>query len=277
VVDTDHGTSKSSSFTQSVKDDETGVKSPYDLIRRVFSFRLPATYEGWKKTGQDKDTGQDAYVTFPMSAMTARLESRIRGWPYSSLHRLPECRALLEAAGPGRGLLEATHFRRVTNDEEGAPWEVQVRQLILATDGIKVPRALPDEALAPKYHVVIPRPRRRLVVSAVARTLRHPRPPIGRSSAGRRSRSCASPRQRPATIGRLRLRIDGLVAAPKRAGAVCWLTNDPDAAARDAFMTRAGGAADDDPLGQGPGVPGGDPDDAGPVAERAPAGRGGRQ
>ena len=77
VVDTDHGTSKSSSFTQSVKDVETGVKSPYDLIRQ--------------------------------------------------------------------------------------------------------------------YHVVIPRPRRRLVVSAAARTLRHPRPPIGRSSAGRRSRSCASP------------------------------------------------------------------------------------
>ena len=67
VVDTDHGTSKSSSFTQSVKDVETGVKSPYDLIRQ--------------------------------------------------------------------------------------------------------------------YQVVIPRPRRRLVVSAAARTLRHPRPPIGRSSA----------------------------------------------------------------------------------------------
>jgi hypothetical protein len=66
-VDTDHGTSKSTSFTQlcCVKDVETGVKSPYDLIRRVFSFRLPATYKGSKKTGQDKDTGQDAYVTSP--------------------------------------------------------------------------------------------------------------------------------------------------------------------------------------------------------------------
>ena len=49
-----------------------------------------------------------------------------------------------------------------------------MRQLILATDGTKVPLALPDGALAPKYHVVIPRPRRRLVVSAVARTLHYP-------------------------------------------------------------------------------------------------------
>jgi hypothetical protein len=106
--------------------------------------------------------------------MTAWLESRIRGWPDSSLHRLPECRALLEAAGPGGGLLEAIHFRRVANDEEGAPREVQVWQLDLATDGTKVPRALPERALAPKYHVVIPRPRRRLVVSAVARTLHYP-------------------------------------------------------------------------------------------------------
>ena len=93
VVDTDHGTSKSSSFTRSVKDVETGV-----------------------------------------------------------------------------------HFRRVANDEEGAPWEVQVRQLIPAVDGAKVPWALPHGAIEPKHHIVIPRPRRRLVVSAAARTLRHPRP-----------------------------------------------------------------------------------------------------
>jgi hypothetical protein len=193
-VDTDHGTSNSTSFTQSVKEVETGVKSPYDLIRRVFSFRLPATYKGSKKTGQD------AYVTLPVSAMTAWLESRIQGWPYSSLHRLPEGRALLEAAGPGGGLLEAIHFRRVANDEEGAPWEVQVRQLILATDGTKVPRALPEEALAPKDHVVIPRPCRRLVVSAVARTLHcpngliDPHTPIDRSAevASRVSLRCVS-------------------------------------------------------------------------------------
>jgi hypothetical protein len=98
--------------------------------------------------GQDKDTGQDAYVTFPRSAMTAWLESRIRGWPYPKMHRLPECRALLEVAGPGGGLMEAIHFRRVANDEEGAPWEVEVRQLILATDGTKVPRSLPEGAFA---------------------------------------------------------------------------------------------------------------------------------
>ena len=34
VVDTDHRTSKSTSFTLCVKDVETGVKSPYDLIRQ---------------------------------------------------------------------------------------------------------------------------------------------------------------------------------------------------------------------------------------------------
>jgi len=194
VVDTDHEPSKSPSFTPRVKEDETRVKSPYDLIRRVFTYRVPTVHEVHAPTDR-RFKGDTAVIK--ASGISAWLRSRTRGQPFPSLHRLPQCRALVEAARPGGGLPEAIHFRRVADDEEGAPWEVQVRQLILATDGTKVPRAPPDGALAPKDHVVIPRPRRRLVVSAVARTLRHPRPPIGRSSAGRRSRSCASPSSTP--------------------------------------------------------------------------------
>jgi hypothetical protein len=172
VVDTDHGTAKSTSFTHGVKDVETVVNSPYDLIRRVFTFRLPAKVKGQTKTGLlDSEV-----VSFPMSALPAWLDNRTRGcWPDPKLYRLPECRALLKAAGPGGGLLEAIHFRRVADDNESTwPWEVQVRQLILAADGTKVPRAMHEAAIAPKYHVVIPKPRRRLVVSAVARTLHYP-------------------------------------------------------------------------------------------------------
>jgi hypothetical protein len=75
----------------------------------------------------------------------------------------------LEAAGLGSGLLEAIHFRRI--DDEALPWEVQVRQLILAADGTKVPWS---KASISRYHFVISKPRRRAVVSAVARTLHYP-------------------------------------------------------------------------------------------------------
>jgi hypothetical protein len=109
-----------------------------------------------------------------MNPITAWLESRIRGWPDPGLYRLPECRALLKAAGPPGGLLEAIHFRRIGAGDDPWHWEAQVRQLILAADGAKVPHALPEGSIAPRYHIVIPRPRRRLVASAVARTLHYP-------------------------------------------------------------------------------------------------------
>jgi hypothetical protein len=172
VVDIDHGTSKSSSFTRSVKDVETAVKSPYDLIRRVFTFRLPAKVEAQKQTG----LLNSEVVRFPMAAIPSWLDNRTRSsWPDPKLYRLPECRALLKAAGPGGGPLEPNRFRRVADGNESTwLWEVQIRQLILAADGTKVSRALPGEAITPKYHVVIPKPRRRVAVAAVARTLHYP-------------------------------------------------------------------------------------------------------
>jgi hypothetical protein len=94
---------------------KTVVKSPYDLIRRVFTFRLPAKIKGWKKTGLlDSEV-----VNFPMATLPAWLDNRTRGcWPDPKLYRLPECRALLKAAGPGGGLLEAIYIRRVADGDE---------------------------------------------------------------------------------------------------------------------------------------------------------------
>ena len=107
VVDTDHEPSKSSSFTRSVKDVETRVKSPYDLIRRVFTYRVPTVHEVHALTDR-RFKGDTAVIK--ASGLSAWLRSRTRGQPFPSLHRLPRCRALVEAAGPGGGLLEAIHF-----------------------------------------------------------------------------------------------------------------------------------------------------------------------
>jgi hypothetical protein len=171
LVDVDHEPAESQAFTRSVKAGETTVKSPYDLIRRVFTFRVPAEHTVRYKTGLRY---KDDYATVTMSGIVAWLQSRIQGQPFPSLHRLPECHGLLAAAGPGAGLLEMVHFRRVAADDEAAPWEVQVRQLILAQDGAKVPTGLHPASFEPKSHVVIRNPRRRLVVSTVARTLHYP-------------------------------------------------------------------------------------------------------
>jgi hypothetical protein len=78
-----------------------------------------------------------------MHGLTAWLKSRVRGWPYPKLHRLPECRELLKSAGPGDGLLEVIHFRRIADDDpdnkDALVWELQIRQPILAVDGSKLP------------------------------------------------------------------------------------------------------------------------------------------
>jgi hypothetical protein len=168
MVDIDHEPAKSTSFTHRVKDVERGAKSPYDLIRRAFTFHLPAVYR------VQGAPGRFGYGDFKMHGMSFFLKSRTQGWPYPSMHRAVECRELLEPAGPVSGLLEAIHFRRVADDEAGEPWEVQVRQLILATDATKVPQAMPKESFPPYYHRVTSRPGRRAVVSAVAKTLHYP-------------------------------------------------------------------------------------------------------
>jgi len=163
MVDTDPEPAKSSSFTHSVKDGEPAVKSPYDLVRRVFTYRLRPTYP-------IKIYGQ---VGLEVPALPAWLDGRIRGHPYPELYRLPEIRPLLTAAGPVAGLLEAIDIHPVV--DPAAPWEVQVRQLILASAGGQVPTSLPRAATAkPRHHIVIRRPSRRTVVSAVARTFRYP-------------------------------------------------------------------------------------------------------
>jgi hypothetical protein len=170
MVDTDDGQVKSSSFTHSVKDGEIDAKSTYDLIRRTFTFHLPAELTVQEKTSLERHT------SFPMHAMMAWLKSRIHGQPLPALHRLSECRGLLEAAGPNSGLLEAIHFRRIASDQESEyPWEVQVRQLIMAADSASVPRSLPNGICKPMCHISIPRPSRRVVVAAVAWALQYPK------------------------------------------------------------------------------------------------------
>jgi hypothetical protein len=173
VVDIDHEPTKSSSFTHGVKDGETAVESPYDLIRRIFTYRIPVAYPIFEDAWH-KDERRPEYLKYHVRGITAWLDSRVRGRPDRGLHRLPECRALLKAAGPNCGLLEAIHFRRVTGDDDGWPWEVQVRQLILAADGTKVPVALPKGTIKPRHHKVYSKPRRRLVVREVAKALHYP-------------------------------------------------------------------------------------------------------
>jgi hypothetical protein len=169
VVDTDDRPEKSTSFTRDI---ETAVKSPYDLIRRVFTFRVPAEHLVEKQT--DLRFKGDR-VVFKMPGILAWLRSRTQRWPFPCLHRLPECRALLKSAGPGGGLLEALHFRRVASNDEANPWEVQIRQLILAADGDNVLKKMPTMmSKGPRRHIVFRKPRRRLVVAAVARTLHYP-------------------------------------------------------------------------------------------------------
>jgi hypothetical protein len=173
VVDTGGEMKKSSSFTRSVKGGETAVNSPYDLVRRVFTFRIPTSVE-MEQAGWHTEMGQPAHMAFYVSGIKAWIESRIRGQLDPKLYRLPECRASLKAAGPGGGVLESLHFRRITEDGKVWPWEVQIQHLILAVDGSKISDALPVAATMPKYHKVYPRPRRRLVVREVAKTLHHP-------------------------------------------------------------------------------------------------------
>jgi hypothetical protein len=169
LVDVEHEPGKSPSFTRSVKDGEIPVNSPYDLIRRSFSFRLPTVAEVGEKPGR---YGRGS---FRLHAMRGWLESRIKGQPYPAVHRLPECRKILEAAEPTAGLLEAIHFRRIAGDASAYPWEVTVRQLIMAADGTKVPRILPEGACRPMCHIVIAKPKRRVVVASVAWALHYPR------------------------------------------------------------------------------------------------------
>jgi hypothetical protein len=170
VVDTGHETKKSSSFTRSVKDGEISSKSNYDLVRRFFTYQVPLTLEVKQKTGI---TGEDG-VRYKMSGVLYWLRSRTQGQPDPAIHRQPECRALLKAAGPGGAVLETIHFRRVTGGPAGQYWHVQVWQLILAADGTQVPVELPKGTVAPRNHKVFVKPKRRLVVSQVARALHYP-------------------------------------------------------------------------------------------------------
>ena len=176
VVDTGAEGARSTSVTRGVTDVETSVKSPYDLVRRLFTFR-PPQIEAWPIANvaiMENGRGRLLENTVvKWSGLIACLESRVRGKPNPQLHRQHECRALLKAAGPGGGMLETISYRRV--DDETHPWEVQIHQLILAADGTKVPTQLHPMAMAkPRYHIVIPKPSRRVVVSAVARALRYP-------------------------------------------------------------------------------------------------------
>ena len=72
-------------------------------------------------------------------------------------------------------MLEAIHFRRIAEGGDAAAlvWEVEVRQLIMATAGAKVLLERPEGCIKHHYQV-IQHPRRRFVVSQVARVLHYP-------------------------------------------------------------------------------------------------------
>ena len=173
MVDIGHEQKKSSSFTHSVKDGEPVAKSQFNLIQRIYTFQLPAIH---RVPGPLGPTGHSDVT---MHGLTAWLKSRTRGWPYPQLHRLPECRNILKAAGPGSGLLEAIHFRRIAADDHGQRettpvWEVQIRQVILSNPGTMPPTPQFHSMVKPSYSFTIENPKRKRVVSAVARALHYP-------------------------------------------------------------------------------------------------------
>jgi hypothetical protein len=175
MVDTGHEQGKSPSFTRSVKDVELGAKSPYDLIHRTYSYMVPVAWkvntQGWDEAGCEP-----ARATYHMSGIVAWLKSRVSGQPAPRLHRLPECRALLKAAGPNSGLLESVSFRRVAEDQPGGwSWEVQVQQLILTTvDCEEIFLRPPDGSFNHEFQKIA-KPGRNVVVKYVAEVLRYPR------------------------------------------------------------------------------------------------------
>jgi hypothetical protein len=165
VVDTG-STAKSIASTRSVEAIEKGVKSPYDLVYRRFAFQISASSEA------------DVYSNnIKVNGLSAWLGSRLHGQPYQSLHRAPECRALLRSAGTDGGLLESIHVSRVVG--QGAdlyPWEATVHQLILAVDGDKVPKQLhPGATAESKRHIVIHKPSRTALAQRVSETFIYPR------------------------------------------------------------------------------------------------------
>ena len=165
-VDTGPIARKSSSFTHGVKDGETDVNSPYDLVYRKFAFPLPA------------ECAAEVYGQFiTINGLVAWLNSRQRGRPDPMLHRLPECRALLEAAGPSGGLLESIQCYRINGPgADQSPWEVQIHQMILAVDGDKVPKQLYPTAMPEsKQHIVLRKPNHRILAKWMGKTLRYPK------------------------------------------------------------------------------------------------------
>jgi hypothetical protein len=178
TVDTGPPDAKSQSFIRSIKDGEKVVRSPYDLVYRVFSFVVPANAP---QTMPNVYVMEDNVVKPVPGAVVIRdglrawLDSRIHGKPNPDIYRLFESRALLNAAGPLGGMLEAIQYRRFNDSAGYSWWDVQVHQLILAADGDKIPKALHPYATSdPRLHRVMHKPNRRTLVKWLARTLRYP-------------------------------------------------------------------------------------------------------
>jgi hypothetical protein len=165
-VDTGPKTSKSMASTRSVEAIEKGVKSPYDLVYRRFSFQIPP-----------KSTMDIYGHSIEVNGLSAWLESRLRGHPYPSLHRVPEHLALLASVGSDGGLLESINFSRVVGSgADQYPWEATVHQLIMAVDGDTVPKQLhPGATAESKRHIVIRKPQRTALAQRVSETLIYPR------------------------------------------------------------------------------------------------------
>jgi hypothetical protein len=137
------------------------TRSPYGLLERVQTFRIPATVEV---------TAYGMRVTRP--ALGVFLESRTTGKPDAKLARAPELRWLLRRLGTGAGLIESIRYR--PSGPGARPWIVEVRQLALVPEGVKPPAFRPHRlARGPNFQRFFPAPRRKLVCGLVARTLRY--------------------------------------------------------------------------------------------------------
>ena len=181
VVDTGPPDKKSTPFTLRVKGDENSPRSPYDLVYRVFTFVVPTQYDERVFGAQiiePDGVRLVSGVSVVRDGLAAWFDSRLRGKPDDKIHRLYECRALLKAAGPAGGLLEAIQYRRRPEaDSAGRSWwDVEVHQLLLAVDGDQVPKRLHPFATGhPMLHMVIHKPNRRTLAKYLGKTLRYPK------------------------------------------------------------------------------------------------------
>ena len=111
-----------------------------------------------------------AFVT--QSGLHAWLTSRLHGRPDPDIYRRPESNALLRAAGPVGGMVEAISYRRYDENL----WEIQISQLLVAADGDEIPHYLhPLATGTARAHIVLRKPTRRVLAKYMGKVFRYPR------------------------------------------------------------------------------------------------------